>query len=463
MGAKNSNGKKKSKKGVSLVNLKKYLKVEVLDFLGEKRNSLKTFQSSNLILIHNQFYEIVCQKMDVSLTLNITYADENFETNFTKGSENIMSFKTFRLHYFEYPGNEMFGLTYIGKTIRKLKNKIESFELKIHGYSIREEYFNDFSKNLMSLTHLKSFKLDMTETVISSQCLKIMLTKLKHFEHLNVFHFSMNTKKIPFNCNISEGLKQIPKVKELKLDLREKDISLEFSDISLIINGKKTLTYLYIDITKNLVHDANIISFCKSLEELKLLQELHLLIGYNKLRKPGLENLISSLQHFDLMRTLEINFGETDIHEDNILLLATSLKSMKFLYSLTLRFSFEKEENLIPLLLQLSDLKFLTILKMNINNTFKNIPFSMKSFTKTVRKLKNLEVLNLDFEEIMIGEEPLATFIQSLSNLKKLLYLNLNVLSPMKDDGYKKLVSPLISMESIISQKITINNKIIGL
>jgi hypothetical protein len=273
----------------------------------------------------------------------------------------------------------------------------------------------------------------------------------------------MNTKKIPFNCNISEGLKQIPKVKELKLDLREKDISLEFSDISLIINGKKTLTYLYIDITKNLVHDANIISFCKSLEELKLLQELHLLIGYNKLRKPGLENLISSLQHFDLMRTLEINFGETDIHEDNISLLATSLKSMKFLYSLSLRFSFEKEENLIPLLFQLKDLKFLTILKMNINNTFKNIPFTMKSLAKTVKKLRNLEVLNLDFEEIMIGEEPLSNFIQSLSNLKKILYLRLNVLSQIKEDDYKKLLSPLTSMESIISQKITINNKIIRL
>ena len=308
---------------------------------------------------------------------------------------------------------------------------------------------------------MKSLSLEFTLTVFQSSWLGNLLFYVCKSNNLSSFRLSIAGNRSTLDETTIDSFQSLPlTINKLEFNLNGKRInSSHLSRLSLIIKERRSLSFLSLDITENFVNDEGISNFASSLGELKLLQELKLNLSMKKSCNLGFENLTKSFKYLDLMKSLFINFGEVDLCDKNLDILGLSLKSMKYLNKLDLKFKFMKEENLSFFLTNIGDLKYLKRLNLNIDNHIKET-FSLSNLNKCLKKLRSLEQLHIDFNEILINEKTFNNFIVNTSNLKKLRYLTLKLYCHhIKKENSIKILNSLNKIDCLEKKTIIINKE----
>ena len=456
MGSKNSKGN-----SYKWNKLKPILKFEVLDFLGEKRVFLAKIKNERIINLLKDYSKFICSLNESKLILNINYVDDETAKLLGISCKNIRYLKDLKINYFEYRGRFSQGIKYIGKFIETLHNSLEYFTLNLDTLDISKDNFYSFSLSLAYLRSLKSLSLEFTLTVFQSSWLGNLLFYVCKSNNLSSFRLSIAGNRSTLDETTIDSFQSLPlTINKLEFNLNGKRInSSHLSRLSLIIKERRSLSFLSLDITENFVNDEGISNFASSLGELKLLQELKLNLSMKKSCNLGFENLTKSFKYLDLMKSLFINFGEVDLCDKNLDILGLSLKSMKYLNKLDLKFKFMKEENLSFFLTNIGDLKYLKRLNLNIDNHIKET-FSLSNLNKCLKKLRSLEQLHIDFNEILINEKTFNNFIVNTSNLKKLRYLTLKLYCHhIKKENSIKILNSLNKIDCLEKKTIIINKE----
>jgi hypothetical protein len=386
--------------------------------------------------------------------LDLQYADEKFEEGFVEAANKINKFKALKIKYFEYVGNHMYGITFIGKILRKLQYKVKSFEFELHGYSIQKHYFSEFSKDFLNLAQLDTFKLNLDDSVVSCECIVALLNNLSLFNKLRVFHFRFNTKKVIMNRDIIYALKSIRNVKVLRLELRDKQI--DPYDMIILADGLKEVTSLnslFLDISLNRGGKDSLTALSNSLSQLKLLKELRLFISKNSFNTTSHIHLAKAIQSLDLLTQLEINFGKVSIEKSVWDYFGTSFGMLKFLEKLSLKFFYNDEQDLENFYEGVKTLRFLNFLKLNIGSEFMALKHDLKFLVQALLCAKNIETLFINFRDILIEEQCIPSFVNSITSLRKVMYLRLSLLHSTKIESYSPVFSPLIGLESLVNGK----------
>ncbi|KAL4487932.1 hypothetical protein ABPG72_022792 [Tetrahymena utriculariae] len=289
----------------------------------------------------------------------------------------------------------------------------------------------DLFKGICVCQKLASFTADLSFCNLSSDCAINIGKEISKCINLTTISFNLqgNSKLGQNGCSLFvQNIQKCLNIDSVLLNFRDCDAgSKAASGIAQKVAKCSKITNLSLDFSNSKIDQLNIQNLAQNIKSLTSIFNLTLGLSNCKIANSGITYIGQMVSSFINLEKLNLDIAENAFKPDKMVELSEYLQLNKDIHTLKLNLSKNdlNYKNISDAFQNLSKLQFLDNLSLNLSSNI--LGKCVLSIAQELAKFQNLIYLDLDLQNTSMYKDYLDHIIQSLSALKKLQTLNLNI------------------------------------
>ncbi|EAR88622.2 kinase domain protein, putative (macronuclear) [Tetrahymena thermophila SB210] len=300
------------------------------------------------------------------------------------------------------------------------------FEIENEG-----DFLIDLFKGICACQKLASLTADLSFCNLSSDGAINIGKEISKCINLTTISFNLqgNSKLSQNGCSLFvQNIQKCINIDFLLLNFRDCDAgSKAASGIAQKISKCSKITNLNLDFSNSKIDQLNIQNLTQSIKSLTSMISLTLGLSNCKIGNSGITYIGQMISSFTNLEELNLDIGMNAFKPEKIVELSEYLQQNKDIH--TLKLNLNKNDlnykNISEAFNNLSKYKFLDKLSLNLSSNI--LGKCILNIAQELQKFENLVYLDLDLQNISMYKDYLERIFSSLSALRKLKTLNLNI------------------------------------
>ncbi|KAL4469418.1 hypothetical protein ABPG74_004671 [Tetrahymena malaccensis] len=286
-------------------------------------------------------------------------------------------------------------------------------------------------KGISACQKLASLTADLSSCNLSSDCAINIGKEISKCINLTTISFNLqgNSKLGQNGCSLFvQNIQKCVNIDSILLNFRDCDAgSKAASGIAQKIAKCSKITNLSLDFSNSKIDQLNIQNLSQSLKSLTSIISLTLGLSNCRIANSGITYIGQMISSFINLEELNLDIGMNAFKPDKLVELSEYLSLNKDIHTLKLNLSKNdlNSKHISEAFQNLSKFQFLDKLHLNLSSNI--LGKCVLSIAQELAKYQNLIYLDLDLQNTSLYKDYLDQILQSLSALKKLQTLNLNV------------------------------------